>query len=236
MGEMSIIDKKLPRVHYWGAGVTAAIAVFNNCAVWIFYKKQVCAFCSYTSQLPPPTNDGKATKHKLQFLSDDGMIGDFYFLLYAFLHLNIFLKWAWTQVTFSCKEQKTLPQAGLHSADIDKYTWSLTEREPQARGKFTKDLLCSLHLSSLWPAPLPYPLCLIKGCLPSRAQRSCHSPRNQSGHSSVQTQKWAHFVSVSPFQNAEALPKTPDRLPWGLIGQNWVTSPPLTQSLGEGLP
>ena len=122
-----------------------------------FTKSKLCAFCSYTSRLAPPTDDGKATKHKLRFLPDDGMIGDFYFLVYAFLHLNIFLKWAWTQVTFSCKEQKTLPQAGLHNADIDKcmVMGNLAGREPQARGTFTSDLLCPLHLSSLWPAPQP---------------------------------------------------------------------------------
>ena len=32
---------------------------------------------------------------------------------------------------------------------------NLAGREPQARGTFTSDLLCPLHLSSLWPAPQP---------------------------------------------------------------------------------
>lgn len=34
---------------------------------------------------------------------------------------------------------------------------NLAGREPQARGTFTSDLLCSLHLSFLWPAPPPPP-------------------------------------------------------------------------------
>lgn len=75
-----------------GLGLQQLLLYSTTVQFEFFTKSKLCVFCSYTSQLAPPTNDGKATKHKLRLLPDDGMIGDFYFLLYAFLHLNIFLK------------------------------------------------------------------------------------------------------------------------------------------------
>ena len=91
------------------------------------------------------------------------------------------------------------------------------------KGAPGKGLLCSLHLSSLWPAPLPHPLCLIKACLPSREQCSCHSPRNQSGHSSVQTQKCPD-TEMGPFCFSVSFSecRSPSQNPWQTsLGAHW---------------
>lgn len=73
------------------------------------------------SQLTASKSWIKATKPKLQLLLAGGVIGDFYFLLSAFLHFNTFLKRA--QVALSYKKEKTLPQAGVNTEDTDEFGW-----------------------------------------------------------------------------------------------------------------